>query len=428
MSRARATAGSTSSTFPLSISGRYLRTAGGKPFFLVGDTPWTIEVQLTRAQVDRYLDHRRSIGINAIMFEMIEHKFSSQSPAYRNAADSADPFTTMSPVAWTSPNDTYWKTVDYIVNGALAREMAVIVNPAYLGFTATDEGWSTELAAASAGDLQTYGAWLARRFPQPNVIWCFGGDDASDTTGRDKQWNIVTGMRSVRTDQIITGHPARTDVTAYSKWNGYAGFNLNSIYVATTNVCDDSAATAYGQGMPFVFLEGGYENEAGTASSIRMGFWQAVCSGACGHFFGNNPIWGFGEANYNGGAGAAAALSGSLNSAAAQQMRYQSALAASYDLTKLVPKTDASLVSSSLGTSGTSGRVCPAMSSDGSFALIWTPTVAVTVVMSNFRQSSVRARWYDPATGTYSNVSGQPFSNSGSQTMTPSADCVLVLD
>lgn len=428
MSRARATAGSTSSTFPLSISGRYLRTAGGKPFFLVGDTPWTIEVQLTRAQVDRYLDHRRSIGINAIMFEMIEHKFSSQSPAYRNAADSADPFTTMSPIAWASPNETYWKTVDYVINGALKRDMAVLVNPAYVGFSGTDEGWITELTAASGSDLQAYGAWLARRFPQPNILWCFGGDDAGDTTQRDKQWNIVTGIRSVRTDQLITGHPARSDVTAYSKWNGYAGFNLNSIYVPTSNVLDDRAATAYGQGLAFFVIEGGYENDPATPATIRMAISQAICSGACGHFFGNMPMWGFGEANANGGSGAAAALASNLNSPAAQQQAYFAALAATYDLSKLVPKTDASLVSSALGTSGTSGRVCPALASDGSFAMIWTPTVNVTVVMTNFRQSSVRGRWFDPSTGVYTTASGSPYSNSGSQSFTAPGDRILVLD
>lgn len=428
MARGRSTAGATPNCFPLSISGRYLRRANGRPFIIVGDTPWSIEVQLTHAQIDAYLNHRRAVGINAILFELIEHKFSSQTPAYRNAASGADPFSTMSPVAWTSPNETYWRTVDYIVNGALSRNIACFVCPAYLGYNGGDEGWMSDVTAASDADLQAYGAWLARRYPQPNIVWVMGGDYAGDSTERTKQWNIVTGMRSVRTDQIITGHPVRADENAYSKWNGYTGFNLNSIYIPTTNIADDRAATAYGQGMPFFTIEGGYEGAEGTAASIRMAIWQTICSGGCGHFFGNNPLWGFGEPNFCGGAGAAAALASDLNSTVAQQQAYFARLASSYDLTKLVPTTDASLVSSSLGTSGTSGRVCPAMSSDGSFALIWTPTVAVTVVMSNFRQSSVRARWYDPATGTYSNVSGQPFSNSGSQTMTPSTDCVLVLD
>lgn len=429
MGPARATRGATPNRFPLSVSGRYLRKANGKPFIVVGDTPWTIEVQLTHAQIDEFLNHRRSVGINAILFELIEHKFSSQSPAYRNAAAGVDPFSSMSPVAWTSPTETYWRTVDYVINGALSRGIACFVCPAYLGFNGGDEGWMSDVTAASEADLQAYGAWLARRYTQGNIVWVMGGDYAGDSTERAKQWNIVTGMRTVRTDQIITGHPTRADATAYSKWDGYTGFNLNNAYIPTTNIGDDRCATAYGQGMPFVMIEGGYKGESTvTDASIRMSIWHAICSGACGAFMGENPIWGFGEPNMNGGDGAAAALASSLNSSAALQMRHFRTLVATYDVSKLVPKTDTSLVSSSLGTSGTSGRVCPALAGDGSFALVWTPSVAVTVVMTNFRQSSVRARWYDPSDGSFTTVSGSPFSNSGSQTMTPSTDCVLVLD
>lgn len=426
MARGRATAGGAHNCFPLSISGRYLRRADGRPFVVVGDTPWSIDVQLTRAQIDTYLNHRQAIGVNAILFELIEHKFSSQTPAYRNAADGADPFSTMSPVAWTSPTETYWRTIDYIINGALSRNMVCFVCPAYLGYNGGDEGWMSDVTAASDADLQAYGAWLARRYPQPNIVWVMGGDYAGDATERAKQWNIVTGMRSVRTDQIITGHPARVDENAYSKWNGYTGFNLNSLYIPSTNIADDRAATCYGQGMPFFLLEGGYGGVASDAS-IRMANYSSLCSGACGAFIGVDQLWSFGDPT-SGGIGAAAALASYLNTAAALQLQHFRTLVSTYDITKLVPKTDASLVSSSLGTSGTTGRVCPALAADGSFALIWTPSVAVTVVMTNFRQSSVRARWFDPSDGTFSAVSGSPFSNTGSQTMTPAADCVLVLD
>lgn len=414
------------SLFPLALDGRNIVGHDGQTFPIVGDTAWSIAVQLTHSQIDTYLDDRQARGFNAILFELIEHYFSSQSPAYRNAQSSADPFTSMTDFA--TPNATYWATVDYVVNGAKARGMACFVCPAYLGFGGGSEGWMSEVTAESAGDLQAYGAFLAARYTQGNIVWVMGGDYAGDSTERAKQWNIVTGMRSVRTGDLITGHPARADENAYSKWNGYTGFSLNIIYVPTTNIADDRAATAWGQAMPFVLLEGGYEGEAGTAASIRMASYTSLLSGARGAFMGNNPIWGFGEPNSNGGAGAAAALSGSLNTTAAQQMAHFSALVHAYDIGLLEPKTDTSLVTTSLGTSGTTGRICPARASDGSFAMVWTPSSNFTVAMSALTPSSVRARWFNPSDGTYSTASGSPFSNTGTQAFTAPGERVLVLD
>src|SRR5690606_38228500 len=165
-------------------------------------------------------------GFNAILFNAIEHKFSDQTPAYENA-EGEQPFTSMTDFA--SPNEDYWGLVDYIVNGAKSRGMVCIINPAYLGSGGGDEGWMTEVSAESNVDLQNYGAFLANRYTQGNVIWCMGGDYGGDSTERNKQWNIVTGIRSVRTTDLITGHGARTE-SAYSHWSGFTGFSLNNIY------------------------------------------------------------------------------------------------------------------------------------------------------------------------------------------------------
>jgi Protein of unknown function (DUF4038) len=53
---------------------RYLVDAAGKPFFINGDSPWSLMVQLTREQADQYLEDRRLKGMNAVMAELIEHR------------------------------------------------------------------------------------------------------------------------------------------------------------------------------------------------------------------------------------------------------------------------------------------------------------------------------------------------------------------
>lgn len=403
--------------FPVSIgpTGRYLVDASGAAVFIHGDTPWSLEVQCTRTQIDTYLNDRQAKGFSAILFECMERLYSSQSPRYRNAQSGADPFTTMSPVSWTSRNDTYWQTVDYIVAGARARGILCFITPAYMGFgnNQNGDGWVTDTDAATTSALQNYGAFLAGRYGQGNVIWVMGGDYAGTTAQREKQWNIVTGMRSVNPDVLVAGHNARTDSDAYSSWGGYSGFNFNTIYTQFNPHTE--AAIAYARAMPFVLIEGYYENENNsTLETLVRQAVVTVLSGGCGHFFGNNPMWGLGDPVANGGIGAAAALANYLNTSGTQKMANVRALFAAYAWWLLMPRTDSSLVTSSLG-SGDS-RAAPALASDGSFALVWkNDSLPITVNLAALSKPSIRARWFDPLNATYRTVFGSPFTNTGAQ-------------
>jgi hypothetical protein len=412
-------------TFPLSVSanGRYLQDATGTPFFLHGDTCWSIEVQLTNAEIDTYLANRAAKGVNAILFEAIEHRFSSQTPEYENV-DGDQPFTSMTDFA-SSLVSAYWNRVDYIVNQALSYGMVCIMNPAYVGFSGGSEGWMSEINAESDADLQTYGATLATRYTQGNVIWCLGGDYNGTVGERNKQWNIVTGIRSVRTTDLITAHSDSSD-GAYAFWNGYTGFNFNNAYPGTAEVAAACLAEYARSGpMPFIMLEALYEQERSpviSAAGLRRQSYQALLSGACGQFFGNNPIWHF-EAPT-----APFTWTGTwqteLDSTGSVQQQYVKSLFISKEWWKLVPKSDASLVSSALSSGDT--KVCPALASDNSFGMVWIPTSqTVTVVMSNF-PSTVTARLYDPTNGTYSTVG--TFSNVGSQNIASGGERVLLLE
>lgn len=410
--------------FPLAVhaSGRYLVDAQGTPFLIHGDTPWSIAAQLTDAECDQYIDDRAAKGFTAIMFNAIEHKFTSQSPEYRNV-DGVDPLTSMTDFG-SALVSAYWTRVDRIVNRCKAAGMVCIIHPAYLGWNGGLEGWATEVSVESDADLQTYGATLATRYTQGNVIWCMGGDYSPGSTLVDKQWQIITGIRTVRTNDIVTAHGGGAN--AYPTWSGKTGFNLNNVYTSSSIYSECATEYARSGPIPFFLIEARYEQEGGppiSAAGLRRQSYQALLSGACGQFFGNNPIWHFESPNtlfsYSG------TWESNLDSAGSTQQQYVKALFAAFEWWKLVPKTDTSLVSSSL-SSGDS-RLCPALASDGSFALIWVPTSqSVTVVMTNFTPSSVRVRLYDPTAGTYSTVG--TYANIGTQSIATGGERVIVLD
>lgn len=420
-------------------SGRYLVDAAGTPFLVVGDTPWSLPVNCTRTQIDSYLADRAGKGCTAILIEGCEKAYSSQSPAYRNV-DGQAPFTSMSPVNWVM-NDGYWTYVDYIVDQCKARGMAVFITPAYTGYGSGSDGWLNDYSGVSNATLQAYGAALATRYSQGNVVWVMGGDDANDgeaagsygsgsTPNRTKQWQMVLGMRSVRTTDLISGHTARNGTgsvsgEAYKAWtSGYEGFNLNNIY-GHDNIDDAPglAASAYSRtGFPFFLIEAGYENLDGyDLGGVGPAIQSVLGGGLAGWFGGHDALWHMGS--YDPNSGSASVLSSYL-AGSWKGHSYFGALLKSYAWWKLQPRNDSSLVTSSRGSGA--GTICPALASDGSFALIWSPGSSLTVNFAALAPANVRARWWDWGSGSFTTIGN--FANSGTRQFTAPSYRILVLD
>lgn len=60
--------------WPLAVhsSGRRLVDGNGAAFLVVGDTPWSLAVNCTNEQIDRYLTDRAIKGCSAILINAIE--------------------------------------------------------------------------------------------------------------------------------------------------------------------------------------------------------------------------------------------------------------------------------------------------------------------------------------------------------------------
>ena len=83
---------------------------------------------------------------------------------------------------------------------------------------------------------------------------------------------------------------------------------------------------------------------------------------------------------------------------------------------------------------GTNTYTTAARTSDGLLVMAYVPTVrTITVDMSKLARPTT-AHWYDPTNGSYVDVTGSPFANSGYRQFTPpghnsagDGDWVLVL-
>jgi hypothetical protein len=432
----RSSAAPAPQVFPLEISsnGRYLQQSDGTPFLIHGDTPWMIVNQLTNAQIDTYLDAMQAVGVNAIMIEAPGLHFTSQSPTYDNV-DGEQPFATMasaSNVNYASAFvENYWTRVDYLVNECLARGIVVIMQPAYLGFLGGQEGWADAVLAEADADLTTYGTRLAQRFTQGNIIWCAGGDYNGSDGSLEKQANIFAAIAAEQSDAIIMAHNS-PDNAGHPVWNGFAWWNLNTAY-AYPDIGDvfpyAQIATEYGRAgpIPILYMEGRYEGESGFTAAIgRLQMYTTVLAGALvGFLIGNAPRWHFESPAGPEGSGTYAQ---SYTSTLTTQLEHAAALFEAYDWHLLEPKTDDSLVSSSL-SSGLS-RLTPALASDGTFAMIYVPSSQTVTVVTNALSGvagNVRIRLYNPTDGTYS-VNQASVAKGAGQAVATGGERIIVVD
>ena len=162
--------------FPLRRAGACLVDAGGAPVWLHGEAAWSLVVQPDDAELARYLADRRARGVNALVVNLIEHKFADRAPL--DASGDA-PFTTAGD--FSTPNEAYFAHADAVINAAASQGIAVLLAPAYLGYTGTDEGWSAEMStmgkAAGAPKCSTYGQFVGQRYAHStNIVWLWGGD------------------------------------------------------------------------------------------------------------------------------------------------------------------------------------------------------------------------------------------------------------
>jgi len=400
--------------FPLQVSadGRYLEDQNAEPFLINGDTAWSLIVKLSKPEADAYLEDRRSRGFNAIVTELIENEFGG--PAN---SEGEQPF--LAPTDFGQPNENYFQHADWVVAKAAEKGLLVVLTPAYLGAACGTQGWCQEIQANTPATLRGFGNYVGNRYRDfDNVIWMHGGDaNASSHDADDEVEHIVAGILEVDQSKLQTAHCARQSsaLDCYDKpW-----LKVNTTY----SDCADAAVRTkvdFGRGrqMPFFFLEGTYEGEGASSGCIRAQAYWSVLGGATGHFFGNRPIWLFGDM-----------WAVAIDSAGSRSMTHYGALFRDRRWYLMSPDYDASVVTGDRGTVGDTDYVAAAVASDGSSIIAYLPALrTISVNLSAIAGPQAKSWWFDPARGQ-AQLIGESSTNTTVKFTPPAAgDWVLVID
>jgi len=407
----------------ISADNRYLVGCDKRPWLVHGDTAWSLLAALTTEEAERYLEDRRRHGINAVIVNLIEHKFAPAAP--RNRAGDA-PF--LSPTDFSTPNEAYFRHADRILKLAGEKGILVFLFPCYWGYDGKNEGFWHELIANDAAQCRAYGRFLGQRYRSfTNIVWVHGGDFSppDDSPGVALGLEILLGIKDRDRPGRMHSFHGKRSTTALDHHRFAPHLDLDSIYTGDEFVQRGPAEPwrlslhAYNRAnhRPAFLVEARYENEAqtnpvliviGARERIRRQPYCALLSGAMGHFLGNDAVWQF-KAGWDGPRG--------IHSPANADLVHFREVFATRAWEKLVPDQAHQTVVAHYGAPNALDYVVAARAADGSLVIGYVPSTGTesrTISVDLSRLSgTVNGLWFNPTSGTCTTVKGSPFANVG---------------
>ncbi len=395
-------------------SNHHYFTAGGKPFFWLGDTGWLLLSKLKREEAVQYLDIRAKQGFNVIQL-MVVHS-GGEVNAYGDSAlinkNIATPRVTPGNTFGKGNEYDYWDNVDWVVSKAADRGLYVALVPV----------WGSVVKGEHVKPVQAkaYAEFLAKRYSdRTNVIWMNGGDIAG--TDSMKTWNAIGNtLHALNPNYLITYHPrGRTQSSTWFHDQSWLSFNTFQSGHRTYSQDTSKNDLHYGEDnwryvdvdynktpvKPTLDAEPSYEKIPYGLHDIKLprwtdadvrryGYWS-VFAGACGYTYGNNDVMQMHKPTDKGSAyGSKEYWYQSINDPGAQQMIYLKKLMLSRPYFDRVP--DQSLIAGKQGEKydrliATRGK---------NYAFIYTYTGREMVINTEkLEGSKVKASWYNPRNG-----------------------------
>jgi len=421
MPAAKAQSGGGVTPLAVSENHRYLVDQNHVPYLLQGEAAWSLIVVPSDQEVEQYLKNRRDKGFNAVLVELIEHRYSKRPPL--NAAGDP-PFTT--PGDFSTPNEKYFAHADWVIRKAGEYGSQVLLTPIYLGYVGTDEGWIEELVKLKPEKCLEYGRYLGKRYKDfDNIIWVMGGDrNPKDVI--EKVDLIALGIREFDKRHLFTAH-GNSEPSTPEQFGSGGWLDINSSYSCET--VHERLFRDYNHQpvLPTFLIESCYEGEHNSSEVQirRQAYWAVLCGGF-GHVFGNNPLWHFeGPSLYpfEGTWQQAMDLPGS------QSMMHWGKLFRSRHWFDLLPDQKHEVVTAGVGEFLGNDYLAAGRTLDGSTVIAYMPTKrTIKVDMSKVSGAQAVAWWFDPSSGRVTEAGAFP--TTGILEFTPPAegDWVLVLD
>lgn len=403
----------------VSANHHYLEFTDGTPFFYLGDTAWELFHRLNREEATKYLENRSSKGFTVIQAVVLSEVNGLTVP-------NANGDLPLINGDINNLNPAYFQHVDFIVDKAQQLGLFIGMLPTWGKYWKSSSSIFKDNAAAKA-----YGQFLGARYRDKNIIWILGGDRAIDNPQERATVDaLAEGLREGDAGHhLMTFHPIgpadSSEMLNDAKWldfnmyqSSHAARDLdNGLYAENDRKLTPLKPTLDGENRYEEIPVGFYL--AGVAGiprfddfDVRQAAYWSVLAGACGHTYGDNNIWQMykppasspsAAMSTNKWLGREESLIGAnvpwfeaLDRPGAFQMKYFRKLFESVPFRTLTPMQ--SMILDGPTTGG--AKVRAAVSSEGSFAIIYSPFgEAFTLSKTLLKAQLLREFWYDPRYG-----------------------------
>ena len=431
----------TSGPLKVSDNKRYVVHQNGTPFFYLGDTAWELVHRLNRDEADQYLKRRAEQGFTVIQTVALAELDGINTPN----ANGDKPLLNNDP---TTPNDVYFKHVDYIVDKAAENGLVIGLLPTW-GDKLFKSTWGIGPEIFNVQNARIYGQWIGNRYKnRQNIIWILGGD----RTPRDGSQDVAVWRAMAEGIEAGVGGPDKALMSFHpqpnsvqdggsSKWfhqDNWLDFNMHQNGHCRDTPIYDKITVSYNRTpiKPTMDAEPIYEDHPvcfnakdlnlSNAYDVRTYAYLDLFAGAHGHTYGCHDIWQMYTPKGEAVNGAHIKWQEAMELPAANQMKLVRRLIESRPMLDRIP--DQSLIIEN--DYSPAERIQATRGEDYAFVY----TVAgkpFTVNMGRISGQTIKTVWLNPRTGETKD--SKTWANRGQQKFTPPStgygqDWVLILD
>lgn len=407
----------------------------GKPFFWMGDTAWELFHRLTREDADFYLKHRSEQGFTVIQaVALAEFDGINKPNAYGEI-----PLINNNP---TTPNENYFKHVDYIIDKAASYNLTIALLPTW-GDKINKSSWGVGPEIFDVKNAAIYAEWLAKRYKnRKNIIWILGGDRNPRDDKDIAIWRAIgLAIKKVTDNKALITYHCQPNEKGSAEWfrnESWFDFNMFQNGHCRDNDNYRKIFDAYNSQpiKPVIDGEPLYEDhpicfnvtDLGTSSAydVRHYAYTDLFSGAFGHTYGCHDVWQMYSLKNEPVNGPHVFWEKALDLPGAKQMQFVRHLMESRPMIDRVPDQSI-IVENDLPPMS---RIQATRGKD--YAFIYSSEgKPFTVIMGKISGDKVKATWFDPRSGK-TTAAGEADNHGNKKYTPPSAgygnDWVLVID